>query len=63
MLSVVSSWVTLASWPARVAARKGYSFWGYFMFSLFVWPVALIAAYGLDERTTVVQDFPGPTPA
>jgi hypothetical protein len=27
-------WVAIAFWPARVAARKGHSFFGYFLFSL-----------------------------
>jgi hypothetical protein len=35
-------WVALAFWPARVARRKGHSFAGYFMLSLF--PLALIMA-------------------
>jgi hypothetical protein len=26
----VTIWVALAFWPARVAARKGHSFFGYF---------------------------------
>lgn len=25
-------WVAIALWPARVAARKGHSFFGYFVF-------------------------------
>jgi hypothetical protein len=28
-------WIAIAFWPARVAARKGHSFLGYFIFSLF----------------------------
>ena len=28
-------WVALAFWPARVAERKGHSFVGYFILSLF----------------------------
>ncbi len=28
-------WIALAFWPARVAARKGHSFLGYFILSLF----------------------------
>ena len=34
ILSVVV-WVAIAFWPARVAGRKGHSFIGYFIFSLF----------------------------
>ena len=52
-------WIALAFWPARVAARKGHSFLGYFVFSLFFWPAALIVAYLVADRTTVVA---GPAP-
>ena len=44
-------WVALAFWPARVAARKGHSFLGYFIFSLFFFPAALIVAYLAGDRT------------
>jgi hypothetical protein len=53
-------WICLAFWPARVAGRKGHSFLGYFIFSLFFWPVALIVAYLVADRTRVVQ---GPAPS
>ena len=43
-------WVALAFWPARVAARNGHSFIGYFIFSLFVFPVALLTAYMVHDR-------------
>jgi hypothetical protein len=54
-------WVCLAFWPARVAGRKGHSFLGFFIFSLFLWPVALIVAYVVDDRTAVVPRRPAPT--
>ena len=38
-------WIAIAFWPARVAGRKGHSFIGYFIFSLFFFPAAIIAAY------------------
>ena len=43
-------WVAIAFWPARVAARKGHSFLGFFVFSLFFFPAALIAAYLVQDR-------------
>jgi len=46
-------WVARAFWPARVASRKGHSFFGYFVFSLFFFPAALIAAYVVQDRATV----------
>jgi hypothetical protein len=47
----VCIWVAIAFWPARVAARKGHSFLGYFIFSLFFFPAALIVAYLAGDRT------------
>ena len=44
-------WVALAFWPARVAGRKGHSFIGYFIFSLFFFPAAIIVAYLVDDRS------------
>ncbi len=44
-------WVAIAFWPARVAARKGHSFFLYFLFSLFFFPAALIVAYLVRDRT------------
>ena len=43
-------WVAIACWPARVAARKGHSFFGYFIFSLIFFPAALIVAYLVQDR-------------
>jgi hypothetical protein len=44
-------WLALAFWPARVAARKGHSFIGYFLLSLLFFPLALIVAYCVHDRT------------
>ena len=43
-------WIALAFWPARVAGRKGHSFFGYFILSLIFWPLALILAYVVKDR-------------
>ena len=43
-------WVAIAFWPARVAGRKGHSFIGFFIFSLFFFPAALIVAYVVRDR-------------
>ena len=43
-------WIAIAFWPARVAARKGHSFIGYFVLSLFFFPLALIMAYAVNDR-------------
>ena len=44
-------WIAVAFWPARVAARKGHSFFLYFLFSLVLFPAALIVAYMVHDRT------------
>lgn len=49
-LVVAAIWLALAFWPARVAARKGHSFVGYFIFSVFFFPIALITAYVVQDR-------------
>jgi hypothetical protein len=46
-------WIRSAFWPARVAGRKGHSFFLYFIFSLFFFPAALIVAYMVKDRTRV----------
>ena len=46
-------WIAIAFWPARVAARKGHSFFGYFLFSLVFFPAALIVAYMVSDRTAM----------
>lgn len=43
-------WIAVAFWPARVAARKGHSFVGYFILSLFFFPLALLLAYLVRPR-------------
>jgi hypothetical protein len=45
------AWILLAFWPARVARRKGHSFFGYFVFSLIFFPLALFFAYMATDRT------------
>jgi hypothetical protein len=42
---------SVAFWPARVAARKGHSFFLYFLFSLVFFPAALIVACMVHDRT------------
>jgi hypothetical protein len=44
-------WIAIAFWPARVAARKGHSFLGYFFLSLLFFPLSLIMAYMVQDRT------------
>ena len=48
----VMVWIAIAFWPARVAARKGHSFFGYFLFSLVFFPAALIVAYLVSDKSS-----------
>jgi hypothetical protein len=43
-------WIAIAFWPARVAARKGHSFFLFFFFSLIFFPLALLVAYMVRDR-------------
>jgi hypothetical protein len=52
---VLLIWIALAFWPARVAGRKGHSFFGYFVLSLVFFPLALIVAYVVEDRRPSVQ--------
>jgi hypothetical protein len=49
-LVAVLIWIAIAFWPARVAGRKGHSFFGFFIFSLIFFPAALITAYLVKDR-------------
>ncbi len=58
-------WIALAFWPARVAGRKGHSFIGYFILSLFFFPLALDPGLRREGPTRHVRrperaDPPGP---
>ncbi len=45
-------WLAIAFWPARVAARKGYSFLLFFLLSCILsFVVALIIAYLVPRKT------------
>jgi hypothetical protein len=46
-------WIAIAFWPARVAGRKGHSFIGYFLLSILFFPLALILAYAVEDRSGV----------
>ena len=48
-------WILIAFWPARVAGRKGHSFFLYFLFSLVFFPAALIVAYMVKDRRAPVM--------
>jgi len=45
--------IAIAFWPARVAGRKGHSFFGFFVLSLIFFPLAIVLAYVVSDRTLV----------
>jgi hypothetical protein len=47
-------WVAVAFWPARVAHRKGHSWLGFFILSLLFFPLALILAYVVEDRSVAL---------
>jgi hypothetical protein len=49
--------VAIAFWPARVAARKGHSFFLYFLFSLVFFPAALLVAYMVSDRSAAATAY------
>jgi hypothetical protein len=51
-------WIAIAFWPARVAARKGHSFFLYFIFSLVCFPLALIVAYVVRDKRQIYRAAP-----
>ena len=50
-------WVAIAFWPARVASRKGHSFFLYFLFSLIFFPLALLVAYLVRDKNAGVPAY------
>ena len=50
-------WIAIAFWPARVAGRKGHSFFGFFLFSLVFFPAALIVAYMVSDRSVGARSY------
>lgn len=48
-------WILIAFWPARVAHRKGHSFFGFFLLSLLFFPLALIMAYVVRDRVGLIS--------
>ena len=50
-------WIAIAFWPARVAARKGHSFFLFFVFSLVFFPLALLVAYMVGDRRAATAAY------
>ena len=50
MIMLLVVWIFIALLPANIAKGKGHSFWGYFIFSLFFFPLALIVALVISDK-------------
>ena len=48
VIAIVAAVVILFA-PAMIADGKGHSFWGFFLISLFAWPLAFIWAWLILE--------------
>jgi hypothetical protein len=46
-------WIMVAFWPASIAAKKGRSFLGWFVLSLFFWWITLFVALAMEDRSQV----------
>ncbi len=49
-------WIILAFWPAMVAHRKGYSFILFFLISLPLFWITLIAVYLIKDKNQTAAD-------
>jgi len=47
---VLIAWILIALWPASIASRKGYSFLGFFLISLFFWWITLFVAFFMPDK-------------
>lgn len=51
-------WVAIAFWPATIAGRKGYSFLGFFLVSLFFWWITLFVTLFMRDKTKPASPAP-----
>lgn len=47
----IVAWLVVAFWPARVAQRKGYSFWIFFLISIPFFFITLFVAYLMPPKS------------
>lgn len=46
----IIAWIVVAFWPARVAQRKGYNFWLFFLISIPFFFITLFVAYLMPRK-------------
>ncbi len=51
MAFILFIWVVVALWPATLAQKKGYSFWLFFLVSLFFWWITLFVVLFLKDKS------------
>jgi phosphotransferase system glucose/maltose/N-acetylglucosamine-specific IIC component len=51
LIFILFLWITIALWPASIARQKGYSFFLWFILSLFFWWITLfVVMFGLKDK-------------
>ena len=53
---MIASFFLLAIIPAKIAAKKGYSFGGFYAFGVFFWLIALIVALVIKYKSDGVAN-------
>lgn len=48
---IIFVWVIIAIWPGMLAKKKGYSFWLFFIISLFFWWITLFVVLFLKDKS------------
>jgi hypothetical protein len=51
MVFILFLWVLVATWPGMLAQKKGYSFWLFFIISLFFWWITLFVVMFLKDKS------------
>lgn len=51
MAFILFLWVLVALWPGMLAKQKGYSFWLFFLISLFFWWITLFVVLFLKDKS------------
>ena len=55
LILVLFVWVLIALWPASIASRKGYSFFLFFLISLFFWWITLFVAAFMPDKNAPTE--------
>lgn len=50
-------WIMLSLWPAFIARKKGYSFFLFWVISLFFWWITLFVTFFLKDKVDHEKEF------